>query len=198
MPRSLILLMAIVVGACSNPAPPALKKQAEYRVPTDELYKEAPDSAILSAARALMLSDSNVAVITLDSMGMPRARTTKAFVAPVDAKDPAAGVTVWIMTRLTTRKLVQIENNPHVTLYFNDDSRAEYASVMGTAIIHRDAENPQAKAFYEKLNKNFFWPKFPKDFVMIEVKPLWLEYLGPTIMANRGTWRPQAVVFKQR
>ena len=42
------------------------------RIPVEELYKVASDSAILAAARALMLADSNVAVVTVDSSGQPR------------------------------------------------------------------------------------------------------------------------------
>ncbi|MGK2962138.1 MAG: pyridoxamine 5'-phosphate oxidase family protein [Gemmatimonadaceae bacterium] len=164
-------------------------------VPFDELYKVASDSAILSAARALMLADSNVAVVTLDSMGQPRVRTTKAFVSAESPGDPAKGVTVWIMTRLTTRKVDQMRRHPQVTLYFNNDDRVEYATVMGTAIIHTDATNPEAMKFYEDGYAEFFWPDFPRDFVMIEVRPRWLEYLGPDIAAHPQTWRPQAVVF---
>ena len=144
-----------------------------------------------------MIADSNVAVVTVDSMGQPRVRTTKAFVSPVDANDSAKGVTVWIMTRLATRKVDQMRRHPQVTLYFNSDERIEYATVMGSATIHRDPNHPQAKAFYEDGYKEFFWPDFPKDFVMIEIKPLWVEYLGPTIAAHSTSWRPQAVVLSQ-
>lgn len=191
--RSLVLIVAL---ACTDPVPQQKSAVANpCRIPKSELYKVASDSAILSAARALMIADSNVAVVTVDSMGQPRARTTKAFVSPVDSTDPAKGVTVWIMTRLTTRKVDQMRRHPQVTLYFNSDDRGEYATIMGTAIIHRDPNHPQAKAFYGNGYKGFFWPDFPNDFVMIEVKPVWLEYLGPTIAAHSSTWRPQAVVF---
>ena len=189
----LLLLAAL---ACTDPAPQRNSSAADpCRVPTSELYKVASDSAILSAARALMIADSNVAVVTVDSLGQPRVRTTKAFVSPVDSTDPAKGVTVWIMTRLATRKVDQMRRHPQVTLYFNSDDRVEYATIMGTATIHRDPDHPQAKAFYENGYKEFFWPDFPNDFVMIEVKPLWLEYLGPTIAGHSSTWRPQAVVL---
>ena len=182
--------------ACTDRAPQSKSSVADgCRVPVSELHKVASDSAILSAARALMLADSNVAVVTVDSIGQPRVRTTKAFVSPVDAADPAKGVTVWIMTRLATRKVDQMRLHPQVTLYFNNDQRTEYATVMGTATIHRDPNHPQAKAFYENGYKEFFWPDFPNDFVMIEITPLWIEYLGPTIAAHSDTWRPQAVVF---
>ena len=189
-------LALIAVIACTDSVPPPKSVDTNpCRVPTSELYKVASDSAILSAARALMIADSNVAVVTVDSVGQPRVRTTKAFVSPVDASDPAKGVTVWIMTRLATRKVDQIRNHPQVTLYFNSDDRIEYATIMGTATIHRDPNHPQAKAFYEDGYKEFFWPDFPNDFVMIEVKPLWLEYLGPTVSGHAKTWRPQAVVL---
>ena len=190
---SLVLIAAL---ACTDPVPePKSIATDPCPVPTSELYKVASDSAILSAARALMIADSNVAVVTVDSIGQPRVRTTKAFVSPVDAADPAKGVTVWIMTRLTTRKVDQIRRHPQVTLYFNNDDRIEYATIMGTATIHRDPNHPQARKFYEGGYKDFFWPDFPKDFVMIEVRPFWLEYLGPAIAAHADTWRPQAVVF---
>jgi general stress protein 26 len=188
-------LAFVLAAGCADPVPESPAKTGN-RVPSAELYKVASDSAILAAARALMLADSNVAVVTVDSMGQPRVRTTKAFVAPVDSADPAKGVTVWIMTRLGTRKVDQMRRHSQVTLYFNDDKRVEYATIMGTATIHRDPNHPQAKAFYEDGYKEFFWPDFPRDFVMIEVKPLWLEYLGPGISGHPDTWRPQAVVFK--
>ena len=190
-----VILAGVVSCADSTPHKDVADSSVS-NVPMQELYKVAADSTILRAARALMIADSNVAVVTVDSMGQPRVRTTKAFVAPVDSIDPAKGVTVWIMTRLGTRKVAQMQKHPQVTLYFNDDKRVEYATLMGIATIHRDPNHPQAKAFYENGYKEFFWPDFPRDFVMIEVKPKWLEYLGPEVAAHPTTWRPQAVVFK--
>ncbi len=197
----LCAFLLLLSAACSSGrAPDSAAGQdsasvTTLRVPVEELYKVASDSAILAAARALMLADSNVAVVTLDSMGQPRVRTTKAFVSAETPGDPAKGVTVWIMTRLTTRKVDQMRRHPQVTLYFNNDDRVEYATVMGTAVIHTDATNPEAKKFYEDGYAEFFWPDFPNDFVMIEIRPRWLEYLGPAIAAHPQTWRPQAVVF---
>lgn len=196
MTTSSVVLIAAL--ACTDRAPQAKSAATDRcRVPLSELYKVASDSTILSAARALMIADSNVAVVTVDSTGQPRVRTTKAFVSPVDSADAAKGVTVWIMTRLTTRKVDQMRRHPQVTLYFNSDDRIEYATIMGTATIHRDPNHPQARKFYEDGYKEFFWPDFPNDFVMIEVKPLWLEYLGPKIAGHPNTWRPQAVVLSQ-
>ena len=179
----------------STAAAPAARA-ALSRIPIEELYKVASDSAILTAARALMLADSNVALVTVDSSGQPRVRTVKAFVDRADPADPRKGVTVWIMTRLTTRKVDQIRGNPNVTLYFNNDAAIAYATVMGNAVVHTDPENADAKRFYDAEWAKFFWPEFPKGFVMIEVKPRWLEYLGPGMAGHPQTWRPQAVVFE--
>ena len=181
-----------LVMACEGGDPTPVR----VAVPIGELYKVAADSVILKAARTLMLADSNVAVATVDANGQPRVRTTKAFVSPAVPGDPAKGVTVWIMTRLGTRKVEQIRKHPQVTLYFNIDDRVEYATVMGTAIIHRDPEHPEAKKFYQDGYAEFFWPDFPRDFIMIEVRPRWLEYLGPAVSGHPTTWRPQAVVFE--
>ncbi len=88
-----------------------------------------------------------------------------------------------------------IRRHPQVTLYFNDDARVSYASIMGTAVVHTDPNHPGAKRHYDEGYARFFWPDFPRDFVMIEVRPRWLEYMGPGLGNDRQTWRPQSVVF---
>ena len=50
--------------------------------------------------------------------------------------------------------------------------------------------------FLDPATVQFFWPAFPKDFVMIEVVPDWLEFIGPGLWNDPDTWRPQAVVFE--
>jgi len=106
-----------------------------------------------------MISDSNAALVTVDADGQPRVRTVKAFLDPVDPARPASGVTVWVTTRLTTRKIEQIRRHPKVN----------YA--------------------------RFFWPDFPRDLVMLEIRPRWLEYLGASVPNDRTSWRPQSVSF---
>jgi general stress protein 26 len=100
-----------------------------------------------------------------------------------------------VMTRFTTRKVDQIRAHPKVTLYFSDDERDSYASIMGTAIVHTDAGDPEAKRRYEGEDIKSYWPEFPRDFVMLEVRPQWLEFIGPGVSNDEHTWRPQAVVF---
>jgi general stress protein 26 len=192
------ILILVAAAACRGESPSSgadTLPAPVSAVPRGELYKVATDSAILGAARALMLADSNVALVTVDSTGQPRVRTVKAFVDPPVSGKPDKAVTVWIMTRMTTRKVGQIQRNPNVTLYFNNDATVEYATIMGRAIVHTDPDDPEVRPKYDADYAKFFWPEFPRGFVMIEVRPRWLEYLGPRISANPDTWRPQAVVF---
>jgi general stress protein 26 len=203
--RRLALSMWIVSStlACSTSAPSrspddtaAAPAAAVPAIPpASELYRTLEPAVIVDSARSLMRADSSVALVTIDSTGQPRVRTVRAFVDPPDASNRAGALTVWIMTRLTTRKVEQMRANPRVTLYFNDDAKLSYATIMGTATVHTDPEHPGAKRHYDAEYARFFWPKFPEDFVMIEVKARWLEHLGPGIPAHDENWRPQAVTF---
>jgi general stress protein 26 len=189
---SLAVALTVVSGACTRRA----SDLALAPVPRAELQPAADPSALLDSARRLMLADSNVALVSVDADGQPRVRTVKAFLDPVDPTRPASGVTVWVMTRLSTRKIAQIRRHPQVTLYFNDDARVSYATVMGVAVVHTDPEHAGAKRHYDADYARFFWPDFPRDFVMLEIRPRWLEYMGPGIPNDRRSWRPQAVTFE--
>ena len=138
---------------------------AQTRVPArpegDELYRVDTPEAILKGARALMKSDENMTLVTVDNKGQPRVRTVRAFLPEVDPLDARKGMTVWVMTRDTTRKIRQIRQHPQVTLYFNDDAKLSYLSIMGTAVVHTDPENPRVKPFVLDGYKEFFWPQFP-------------------------------------
>ena len=191
-PLGAALLIAALVGALGCvPSRGALTPilRAELQPATDA-------QALLDSARSLMLADENVALVTVDEDGQPRVRTVRAFLDPVDPARPVGGVTVWVMTRLATRKIAQIRRAPHVTLYFNDDAKVSYATLMGVATVHTDHENPRARRHYDMEYARFFWPDFPRDFVMLEIRPRWLEFMGPGVPNDRRTWRPQAVTFE--
>lgn len=199
--RSLAVSLTVsltVLAACEQPAadPARATDTALPAIPRAELRPAVNPTALLDSARRLMRADSNVALVSVDADGQPRVRTVKAFVDPVDPARPASGVTVWVMTRLTTRKVEQIRRHPQVTLYFNDDARLSYATVMGIATVHTDPENAGAKRHYDAEFARFFWPDFPRDFVMLEIRPRWLEYIGPGVTNDETTWRPQSVTFE--
>jgi general stress protein 26 len=199
-----IALIAILCIGCERPhqesVPPGIVTAA--RVAIAELNRASDEAAVLAAARALMLADSNAALITVDPQGQPRARTVFTLLERPDPLDRARGVTAWIMTRAGSRKLDQIRRNPNVTLYYSDDANVSYASIMGNATIHTDPSHVTARELYmawlpEEGDRRYFWPDFPADFVMIEVRPRWLEYMGQRDhRPDSATWRPQAVVFE--
>jgi general stress protein 26 len=164
----------------------------------DELYRVDPPEVILQAARALMEEDRNVALVTVDSRGQPRVRTVRTFLNDFDPLDPRKGMTVWIMTRDSTRKVGQINENSNVTLYFNNDARESYVSIMGAGTVHTDPNAPAVQPFLALEGfRQFFWPEFPKGFVMIEVQPRWVEYIGAGVPNHQVNWRPQAVTFSE-
>lgn len=188
VPILLLVLSALHAADAQTRIPSLPQRDGLYRVDTPE--------AILKAARALMESDENMALVTIDNKGQPRVRSVRAFLSEVDPVDKRKGMTVWVMTRDTTRKLKQIRQRPQVTLYFNDDAKLSYLSIMGTAVIHTDPEAPRVKPFVSLEGyKEFFWPQFPRGFVMIEIIPRWIEFMGPGIKNHKEHWRPQAVEF---
>ena len=164
-------------------------------VPRAELSLARDTAAVLDSADALIARQSFVGLVTVDEFNRPRVRTVRAFrlKQPTTARER---FTVFILTRTSTRKIDQIAKNPLVTLYFNEDQRAAYATIMGRATVHRDPKNPRLQPFLDSATVKFFWPAFPRDFVMIEVTPDWLEFIGPGIWNDPNTWRPQAVVFE--
>ena len=162
-----------------------------------DLYRVDSETSILEAARKLMVSDKYAALVTVDGDDSPRTRTVLTQLGPADPSRPDKGFTVWIMTRRSTRKVEQIKKNPNVTLYYNDDLKESYVTLMGTATIYTDLDHPEARKFYTDEYAKYFWPDLKKDFIMISVKPKWMEVLiMPTIKNHPQNWRPQTVVFK--
>ena len=164
-------------------------------VPRSELSLARDTAVVLDSADALIARDSSVGLVTVDESNRPRIRSVRAFrlKRPTTSRER---FTVFILTRTSTRKIDQIAKSPLVTLYFNEDQRAAYATIMGRATVHRDPKNPRLQSFLDSATVRFFWPAFPRDFVMIEVTPDWLEFIGPGLWNDPDTWRPQAVVFE--
>jgi general stress protein 26 len=164
-------------------------------VPRAELSLARDTAVVLDSADALIARDSSVGLVTVDESNRPRVRSVRAF----RLKNPANArerFTVFILTRPSTRKVDQIAKNSLVTLYWNEDNRAAYTTIMGRATVHRDPKNPRLQPFLDPATIAFFWPAYPKDFVMLEVVPDWLEFIGPGLWNDPNTWRPQAVVFE--
>jgi general stress protein 26 len=195
--RSLIAFL-LAIGAGCGPTPDAglaTSGAAPPAVPRAELSLARDPAVVLDSADALIARDSSVGLVSVDELNRPRIRSVRAFRLARPAT-PRERFTVFILTRTSTRKIDQIAKNPLVTLYFNEDQRATYATIMGRATVHRDPQNPRLQPFLDSVTVRFFWPAFPRDFVMIEVVPDWLEFIGPGVWNDPDTWRPQAVVFE--
>ncbi len=157
----------------------------------EELYKADDETTILAAARAIIGDDPNCALITIDPEGQPRVRTVR-------ASTPEEDMTIWIATRPSTRKVKQIQQNDKVALYFNDDAKSSYVSVMGRATLHDDLDTKEKKNFFDEDSLERFWPHFPDNYLLIRVEPIWIEVMGHGIEGHPETWRPQAVVLERR
>lgn len=197
MPLKPLLLAFPLIALAACAARPSETRPAPAR---EELYRVDSPAEILAAARSLMASDENMALVTVDDNGQPRVRTVRAFPGDIDPADPRSGMTVWVMTRESTRKVGQVQAHPQVTLYFNDDPKTSYLTIMGTATVHTNPEHPAIRSLLARKElegyAEYFWPDFPAGFVMIEVTPCWIEFMEPTaIKPQAGSWRPQAVVF---
>lgn len=150
-------------------------------------YREATREEKLAAAGELMAKDFNAAFVTVDVDGQPRARTMEPF-------PPEDDWTIWLATKPITRKVMQIQDNGKVTLYFNDDAAMAYVTIMGTATIHDDS---QSKARKKHRLIPVYWPDYPDDYLLISVKPAWLEITTLEIPIDPETWRPQVVRFEE-
>ena len=195
--RSLIAGLIVSGAGCGTPPEAGITTSRATRadVPRAELSLARDPAVVLDSADALIARDSSVGLVTVDELNRPRVRSVRAFrlQRPATSRER---FTVFVLTRLSTRKIEQIGTNPLVTLYFNEDQRASYATIMGRATVHRDPQNPRLRPFLDSATVRFFWPAFPRDFVMIEVVPDWLEFIGPGLWNDPNTWRPQAVVFE--
>jgi general stress protein 26 len=151
----------------------------------------APDrELLLSSAREIIASDPFMTLITVDEAGRARART-------VEHSPPDEDMTIWISTIPSTRKLDQIQQNPKVTLYFDGPGDTSYVTIMGVASIHSDRDTAMSKTWRDPTARARFWPDFPKNYVLIRVKPSWIEVVADGIDSREKDWRPQAVLFEK-
>ncbi len=72
-------------------------------------------------------------------------------------------------------------------------ARKIIAADRNAALVTVDANGqPRVRTFDSERTRMFF-PDFPKDCVLIEVRPQWIEATGHGIEASADTWRPQAI-----
>ncbi len=179
--------LSAILSARPAPAPKAGLPAKLYRI--DE------PATIIAAAKAVIDEDYIATLITLDSDGVPRARSVGVWA-------PDNDLVLWIGTRRTSRKVAQIRSNPNATLHFASDdiagnhANAYYASFMGTATVHTDDATVKLRAPEEKYRRTQ-WPNFPDDYAAIRFQTKWLEVFGRGIKSDKDNWQPQAVAVPQ-
>lgn len=188
-----LVIAAVLSLACASEHDARVDGRAA--VPEAELSLARDTAVLMDSADALIARHASVGLATVDEHGRPRVRTVGAFrlARPANTRDR---FTVFVLTRTSTRKVEQLARNPAVTLYFDEDERTSYATVMGHATIHRDPQLPRLQEFLDSATIRFFWPDYPRDFVILEITPDWLEFIGPGLWNDPNTWRPQAIVFR--
>ena len=144
---------------------------------------------IINSAREIMQQARFCTLITVDGEGHPRARM-------MDPLRPGEGLNVWLATNPLTRKVGQINADPHVTLLYFDATDPSYVTILGTAEIVEDAAE-KAKhwkddwaAFYSDEHRG-------DDFVLIRVTPRRLEIVSESrgFSSDPETWLPAAIEF---
>lgn len=147
-------------------------------------------AALTAAAREIIHAAKYAALITVDSLGRPQARTVEPF-------DPDSQMVVWFATNPRTRKVEQIRRNPHVSLYYFDPATLAYVTVIGTARLVNDAAEKKRRW---KPEWQAFYPDRDKGFLLVAVTPERLEVVNTKlgITGDAATWRPPSVDLRTK
>ena len=145
------------------------------------------DQFLIEAAKEIMTAAGTCALITIDDEGVPRVRAMDPFA-------PEEDLTIWFGTNSKSRKVDQIKKDPRVTLYYLDKDASGYVIIHGKSRLVND---PQEKEKRWKAEWEAFYPDKTEDYLLIEVKPIWMEVLSPPkgISADPVTWQPPVVNF---
>ncbi|NOY37497.1 MAG: pyridoxamine 5'-phosphate oxidase family protein [Chlorobi bacterium] len=145
---------------------------------------------ILIVARDIMKNAGTCALITLNDEGQARVRAMSPFL-------PEKDFTIWFGTNPESRKVEQIKKDPRVTLYYLDNDASGYVTIYGTAQLVND---PKEKEKHWKEEWDAFYPDRQEGYLLIKVKPVWMEVLSIShdIYADPVTWQPPRVYFDSK
>jgi general stress protein 26 len=122
---------------------------------------------LITTARKMMETTRYCALITLDTMGHPDARTMEPF-------SPDSNMVVWLGTSINSKKVKQIKNDSKVTLYYQAQNAAGYVVIKGQAYIVQDSSKKQT---YWKKEWSRFYPEDKSNYTLIKVIPEKLEVI---------------------
>ena len=148
------------------------------------ILEAAQDDEILGLARDVIERVRFGELITVDANGQARSRI-------VDAFKPDHDFVIHVATRPNTRKIAQLRLNPSATLFYFDSEDKNYVSIMGQAeLIEDEATKIRMR---READSDGLYPNFPDDYLLIRIKPLWLEGILPGYRGDRENWRPVKV-----
>ena len=148
---------------------------------------DATKEKLIIAAREIINASRTCALITLDDESVPMVRIMDPF-------PPESDFTVWFGTKAESRKVNQIQNNPEVSLYYQDSDASGYVVIHGKAQIIDDQKEKQ-KRWKDAWEE--FYPNNREGYVLIKVSPEWMEILSYTrsIIGDPKTWQTPIVRF---
>lgn len=154
----------------------------------EQHWKQSERARLIKAAREIMGAARYCALVTLDTLGRPYARTMDPF-------PPDENMVVWFGTNPNSRKVRQIRRNQRVTLYYFDRENQEYVTILGKARVVTDAKE---KSKWWKEEWQAFYPDRSKGYLLIAVTPDKLEVVSEKkgILGDPRAWTPPSVTFK--
>lgn len=138
-------------------------------------------------ATEVIMGSGTCTLITLDSLGAPRARIMDPF-------PPQQNFVIWFGTNTQSRKVAEIINDPRCTINYYDKATAAYVSLYGTAEIVRD--DRLCREFW-KPEWQAFYPNYPDGYCLIKFTPDYLELISEKhgITGDPVTWKPATISF---
>jgi CubicO group peptidase (beta-lactamase class C family)/general stress protein 26 len=141
---------------------------------------------ILGAARRIMTTARYATMVTTRE-GEGQARV-------VDPLEPDPSFAVHVATNPRSRKVLEMNVNPRVTLTYFDAAGLAYVTLVGEA---RLVEGSQKTERYKKEWEKFFDRAKPQSYNLYRIVPSRLEVMSPQdgLSGNPLTWRPEIVDF---
>jgi general stress protein 26 len=142
---------------------------------------------LIVAAKEIIKSSRYCALITTSSTGEIHVRTMDPF-------SPEDNMVIWLGTNSNSRKVIDIQNNPNVTLYYYDSNGTGYVVISGKAQIIDDREET-TKRWKEEWAQ--FYPNREKNYILIKVVPEKMEVINYKlgIAGDPITWLVPFVEF---
>ncbi len=134
----------------------------------EQQSKIIPPDTLLAVAKEMINSQQFCALITVDSTGMPIARTVNPLL-------PENDWTIWVATSVKSRKVENIRFHPQVSLYYADHAHITgYVNVRGKAYLVNDMSEKQ------KRKREYWEQMYPglKDLILIKVVPEEIEVVN--------------------